>query len=211
MYNFMRPVCYIPFTKEDINRPEIKQANPFQISSRGRSLYNPYPRGTTFFARDSKDMKPKIQRLFDLVNRDYDRASGGEIQYPTSYNGGQADGDAPSFSYEEARIWKVLAGDYLADKGFKIHDMLARYSAGLYKPPHRLRGQVQLTTDEFKTTLQVANMRIHVERDMRRAREFHILNKTIPIAHVDLAEVEAYIAFMLGNLQPPLTGKDFFE
>ena len=51
------------------------------------------------------------------------------------YAGGQHDGDNPRWSLEEARIWRVLAGDYLADKGFRIHDMLARYNASLYKPP----------------------------------------------------------------------------
>ena len=56
----------------------------------------------------------------------------------------------------------------------------------------------------------VANMRIHVERDMRRAREFHALNKTVSISHCDLHELEVFCAFMMGNFQPPLTGKDFF-
>ena len=86
-----------------------------------------------------------------------------------------------------------------------------RYSAGLYKPPHRRRGDPQLTEDEVVVTCRVANMRIHVERDMRRAREFHILNKTAAISHIDLADTEAFVAFMLGNLQPPLTGLDFFN
>ena len=54
-------------------------------------------------------------------------------------------------------------------------------------------------------------MRIHVERDIRRAREFHILNKTVPISHIDLASTEAHVAFFLGNLQAPLTGHDFFD
>jgi hypothetical protein len=57
----------------------------------------------------------------------------------------------------------------------------------------------------------VANMRIHVERGMRRGREFHLLNKPVPIPHLDLAGTEAFVAFMLGNLGPGLTGKDFFE
>ena len=59
--------------------------------------------------------------------------------------------------------------------------------------------------------MKVANMRIHVERDMRRGREFHFLNKTIPISHIDLASAEARVAFFMGNFQPPLTGKDFFN
>ena len=115
------------------------------------------------------------------------------------------------WSLRAARRWEVLAGDYLADKGFRIQAFLARYLAGLYKPPHRLRGRTQLTSDGVRTTQVVANMRIHVERDMRRAREFHILNKTVPISHIDLAGQEAFIAFMLTNFAPGLTGKDFFD
>ena len=88
---------------------------------------------------------------------------------------------------------------------------MLRWSAGLYKPPHRRRGHAQLTSDEVKSTMIVANMRIHVERDMRRAREFHVLNKRVPIARTDVNELEVFAAFMLGNLQPPLGKKDFFE
>ena len=52
---------------------------------------------------------------------------------------------------------------------------------------------------------------IHVERDMRRAREFSLLNRTVPISHSDLISDEVYVAFMLGNYQPGLTGNDFFD
>jgi hypothetical protein len=165
------------------------------------------------FARD----KPKMRELIDpfyayLKSKDPEgREMGAQVQFPAEFNGGQKDVDPPLLSLERARVWNVLRGSYLADKGFLIHDMLARYSAGLYKPPTRLKGQVQLTDDEARTTMKVANMRIHVERDMRRGREFHLLNKTIPISHIDLASAEARVAFFMGNFQPPLTGKDFFN
>jgi hypothetical protein len=179
----------------------------------GRASYNPYPKHVNFLARDNPIMVEKIDRLFSHLQKvdSKNRAPGGAVQFPTSFNGGQSDSDSPLYSMEQARIWKVLPGDYMADKGFKIHDMLHRWSAGLYKPPHRRRGFAQLTDDEVRSTMKVANMRIHVERDMRRAREFHLLNKTIPIPHIDMASVEAFNAFMLGNFQPPLIGNDFFD
>ena len=49
------------------------------------------------------------------------------MQWEPTFNGDQSDTDSPTSSLEKARQWKVLAGDYMADKGFKIHDMLARY------------------------------------------------------------------------------------
>lgn len=92
-----------------------------------------------------------------------------------------------------------------------ISSLIIRHSAGLYKPPHRRRGCAQLTSDEVKSTMIVANMRIHVERDMRRAREFNLLNKRVPISHADLNELEVFAAFFMGNFQAPLTARDFFE
>jgi hypothetical protein len=157
MYNFLRPVCYIPFTQEDINKPEKKTSQPCTVSSLGRNNFNPFADGVTFLARDNPIMQAKINRLFDyLRSKDAKgRLCAGAIQHPTYFNGGQHDGDHPLFSLEQGRVWKVLPGDYLADKGFKIHDMLARYSAGLYKPPTRLKGQTQLTDDEVRTTMKV--------------------------------------------------------
>ncbi len=59
--------------------------------------------------------------------------------------------------------------------------------------------------------MRVANMRIHVERDIRRAREFKHLNNTVAIHHTDLISDEVAIAFLLGNFHQPLIGKDFFD
>jgi hypothetical protein len=211
-YNFLRPVCMIPFTKEDINHLDKKQNRPCMDPALARWNFNPYPENVTFRARNNEDMVGLIRTLCDLLRRDHDgKMSSLEELWPFDYAGGQHDGDDPMWSLRAARRWEVLAGDYLADKGFRIQAFLARYLAGLYKPPHRLRGRTQLTSDGVRTTQVVANMRIHVERDMRRAREFHILNKTVPISHIDLAGQEAFIAFMLTNFAPGLTGKDFFD
>ncbi len=92
---------------------------------------------------------------------------------------------------------------YLADKGFKIHDMFSRYAAGLYKLPTRLRGQIRLTDNEVRTTMKVSKI-IHtcstviyyIDRSLTcvsmsnetcAGRVNSILNKTVPISHIDLA------------------------
>lgn len=210
-YNFLLPVCHIPFTNEDINKVDKKANRPCMDPALARWNINPYPEDVTYRARTNPKQQALIAKLARAARDDHKQTTSLEIEFPLDWSAGQLDTDHPLKSLREARRWKVLDGDYLADKGFRIHCMLARYNAGLYKPPHRLRGVKQLTSDGVRATQIVANMRIHVERDMRRAREFHILNKTIPIAHIDIAGMEAFVAFMLGNLSPGLTGKDFFD
>ena len=46
----------------------------------------------------------------------------------------------------------------------------------------------------IEVTMKQANMRIHVERGMRRGREFALLNRTVPIAHIDLISDEVFLA-----------------
>ncbi len=210
-YNYLRPVCYIPFTHEDINNVDKKQSQSCQQSSLGRGAYNPFPPHVRLRTRDDPLVRDALRALYEHLQETDDgkKKCAAEVQWPPDYRGNQDDSDSAMSSLEEARRWSVLPGDYLADKGFLIHSMLARHSAGLYKPPHRRRGQAQLTPDEVVTTRRVANMRIHVEREMRRGREFHIMNNTLSISHVDMASAEAFVCFMLGNLQAPLIGQDF--
>ena len=207
MFNFLRPVIYMPMDKADINRPDKAQRG----DRTARTFFNPYPVGTSYYSRTNPAQAAKLQKLAASWQKDTGRPGGLDTLWTADFDGGQHDGDDPLWSMAQARRWNILQGDYLADKGFRIHSLLHRFHAGLYKPPHRLRGHKQLTTDGVRTTMVVANMRIHVERGMRRGREFHTLNKPVPIPHLDLAGTEAFVAFMLGNLGPGLTGKDFFE
>ena len=69
---------------------------------------------------------------------------------------------------------------------------------------------MQNTVDEVQRTMSIANMRIHVERGMRRAREYHRFNRTTPIHSLDLENDEVFLEFMLCNFQAPLVGSDFF-
>ena len=59
MYSFLRPVCYIPFSQEDINKPEKKQSRPCMVSSLWRNNFNPWPDHVTLFARDCPVMQEK--------------------------------------------------------------------------------------------------------------------------------------------------------
>ena len=47
----------------------------------------------------------------------------------------------------------------------------------------------------------------HTWSNIRRGREWNLLNKRARIRNVDLASDEVYNAFMLSNFQPPPTGE----
>jgi hypothetical protein len=46
MYSFPRPICFLPFTNEDINMPNKLAKPSCPESSWGRGNYNPLPDGT---------------------------------------------------------------------------------------------------------------------------------------------------------------------
>ena len=213
MYSFLRPVCFLPFTNEDINMPNKIAKQSCTESSWGRGNYNPLPDGTHLHTRTHPDVVAVAKEIY----AEYSKCSqggkcGAEIGYPHDFEAGQLETDEPLLDEKKARKWNILrGGSYVFDKGFRIHSMLHRHGAGGLKPPHRMRGQKQNTADEVKDTMKVAHMRIHVERDNRRAREFHGINKTSQISHMDLVSDEVWVAFMLGNFQCPLIGNDFHK
>ena len=59
----------------------------------------------------------------------------------------------------------------MADKGFTIREMLKEINVDLNLPPF-LNGK-QLTADEVLKGRRIASLRIHVERAIRRIKEYH--------------------------------------
>lgn len=73
-------------------------------------------------------------------------------------------------------------GDSLmADKGFDIADDLEKRGVSLTMPPF-LRDQDQFTEDQVQSTRSIAAVRVHVERAVRKVKEFEILRNIIPIS-----------------------------
>ena len=68
----------------------------------------------------------------------------------------------------------------MVDKGFPIHDLLKSKKAGLVIPPF-LGKDKQFTASEVTLTQEIARLRVHVERAIRRVKEFKILQQTIPL------------------------------
>lgn len=71
---------------------------------------------------------------------------------------------------------------YLADKGFDVHDLMALKGVSLYIPPKRKSLQDQFTNDECFETMSIANVRIHVERSIKRVKAWHIFDQVVPLS-----------------------------
>ena len=71
--------------------------------------------------------------------------------------------------------------EVMADKGFTINDLLVQRKATLVIPPFLgLKGK--FSKQEVSDTHQIARLRIHVERAIRRVKEYHIFDSVIPLS-----------------------------
>ena len=96
----------------------------------------------------------------------------------------------------------------LADKGFRNALKLHRKKASLITPPVKI-AKIDFNADDIRNTEIIANLRIHVERAMRRVKEFRCLSVgALNIQQCDLAGDMFYVCAMLSNFQKPLTTVD---
>ena len=70
--------------------------------------------------------------------------------------------------------------EVMADRGFLIRDLLFERRVKLVLPAFT-RGGSQLTEEQVTATCRIANVRIHVERAIRRLKVYKILSHVIPI------------------------------
>ena len=66
----------------------------------------------------------------------------------------------------------------MADKDSNIEDMLNEKNVKLNLPPY-LSSQGQFSTEQVKKTKLIAKVRIHVERVIRRVKEYHIFDRSV--------------------------------
>ncbi|XP_040068988.1 uncharacterized protein LOC115313765 [Ixodes scapularis] len=90
----------------------------------------------------------------------------------------------------------------MADKGFKIADLLQKLGVALNIPPFLNRGK--FSTEEVVETQDIAALRIHVERRIQRIKSFHIFDRPIPISLAPLANQIWTVCTVLTNMQSPL-------
>ena len=98
---------------------------------------------------------------------------------------------------------KLQYGDNLmADKGFKISDLLISKGSQLIIPPF-LKEKQRFSKKNSKKTFDIAKARIHVERAIARIKDFRILSGAFPVT------MRTHLTFFLicaaiTNLTPPL-------
>lgn len=90
----------------------------------------------------------------------------------------------------------------MADKGFKIEDLLKERNVKLNTPPFLRKGH--FTTEEVRETEEIASLRIHVERRILRIKNFHIFDRPIPISITSVVSEMWTICAILSNFQSPL-------
>ena len=95
----------------------------------------------------------------------------------------------------------------MADRGFDIA-MLRGVSLNI--PPF-LRGKSQLSEKELIVTRRIASLRIHVERAMKRIKNFHIVDKNIPVTLTDIADRILFVCCVPTNFQGLLVQLNFYK
>ncbi|XP_064469616.1 uncharacterized protein LOC135384341 [Ornithodoros turicata] len=90
----------------------------------------------------------------------------------------------------------------MADKGFKIADLLEKKGVSLNIPPFLTNGQ--FSSAEVRETQEIAALRIHVERRIQRIKTYHIFDRSLPISLRPLVNQIWTVCAILSNLQSPL-------
>jgi hypothetical protein len=98
----------------------------------------------------------------------------------------------------------IEVGDQvMVDKGFTIQDLLDKKGASLVIPPF-LREEEQFQSSEVIMTQQIARLRVHVERAIRRVKEFKILQQIIPLTIAGSVSQLWTVCALLTNFRGPL-------
>lgn len=110
--------------------------------------------------------------------------------------------------FEQSGIMNVLPEKcaFMADRGFKqIQTILHRKQIELVRPPS-VSSQQKSTREEVLLTKRIASLRIHVERVIRRIREFSLLEPHATIDHYLPPYIYSVvkIAASLINVQEPV-------
>ena len=94
----------------------------------------------------------------------------------------------------------------MADKGFDIEKLLSSKGVELNLPPF-LESRGQFPINQIHDTKTIAKLRIHVERAIRRIKEFHIFDSEIPMNMLGSVNQIYTVVCLLTNFQGPLIAK----
>ena len=127
----------------------------------------------------------------------------GSVSFLSKCYGGRA---TDAFIVNDSRILNELQpGDQvMADRGFKIEDLLNYYQCTLAIPPSKNKCQ-QMTKKEVKETSKIANVRIYVEQAIERMKVFRIIYQNkVPLTLAPIIDDIVLVCAIFNNLQPPL-------
>ncbi|XP_031560763.1 uncharacterized protein LOC116296808 [Actinia tenebrosa] len=93
--------------------------------------------------------------------------------------------------------------EVMADKGFNVKDELASVGVSLAMPEY-LKKDTQFTIDQSIKNKTIASLKVHVERFMERIKNWHIIDKRIPISMAPYASDIVIVICALSNFLPPL-------
>ena len=97
----------------------------------------------------------------------------------------------------------IESGDaIMADKGFTIRDLLSAKGAYLNIPPFNWNGR--FTSEEVMCTHEIASLRIHVERAIRRVKEYQLFSSPIQLSTTGTVNQLWAVACLLTNFYGPL-------
>lgn len=130
----------------------------------------------------------------------------GVITFVSKMYGGNTS-DAQIFQSEF--LHRLEPGDaVMVDKGFNVADLVLQRGAKLYMPPFtrsKAGGKGRsLNQAEIRKTREIARLRVHVERAIRRLKTFKILSNTIDTKLFPLLDQILVIVAVLCNFEPPL-------
>lgn len=91
----------------------------------------------------------------------------------------------------------------LADRGFPVREEFLLKQAKLVIPPAK-KGYAQMTSSEVQQTQKVANVRIHVERVIRRLKHFRFLSQVISVPMLQYSNDILCVCSAITNLQGPI-------
>lgn len=129
----------------------------------------------------------------------------GVVTFVSDLYGGSVSDKQITYLSELVNLCEI--GDaIMADKGFHISDMTTPKGIELIIPPFKKKNK-QFSRREVKHTQEIANLRIHVERQMERIKNFKILQGVMPITMSYQASKIWKLCVRLTNLQPPLVSR----
>ncbi len=95
--------------------------------------------------------------------------------------------------------------EIMVDKGFEIEDLLRPIGCSLVIPPFLAAQSGKFSKEETKQMQTIARLRVHVERAIRRVKQFHLFNSLIPTSLGGTVNQMWTVCCILTNFQGPLS------